>query len=147
MPQSLLVSFSPLVLGASLPRAPYQQNGEVRSTGERIPEKRASPESLLVLLQDLAPYLPSVTPGLKASLLDPVPEVSLEGRRQELLVLAQSPENLSLRILCVSAEKRRIRDPSLLLPAPSFEPSAPPCPCCWLLDRCGPCLQRLLGPW
>lgn len=27
--------------------------------------------------QDLSPYLPSVIPGLKTSLLDPVPDVSL----------------------------------------------------------------------
>lgn len=31
------------------------------------------------VFQDLAPYLPSITPGLKASLIDPVPEVSFFG--------------------------------------------------------------------
>lgn len=43
---------------------------------------------MLVFVQDLSPYLPSVIPGLKASLLDPVPEVRPVTRSHLLAVTA-----------------------------------------------------------
>lgn len=92
--------------------------------------------------KDLAPYLPSVTPGLKASLLDPVPEVRMG--------IAQYLENSFLEItpkscVCLSSEGKKAG----VFPASSWSSLSRISihVCCGLCDRYAQCLQRLSGPW